>query len=415
MKKVEINLPVMAAALGWSFSAGAQDDNVSVRGRPKPEYDASGISVGTFKLYPEMTLSAEYDDNIFATQTDPQEDLVFNVSPSLTLASQWSVHELNLALTAHSRSYNEFSQNDTTDYGIAANGRLDVLRDLRVQGGASYGEATEPLSRSPTSLPLAEPIKYTNTSANLELVKEFSTVRVSTGARYSAADYEDGVLFDLSPVDQDDRDRTVLGATLRVDVAVSPATSLFASVSGNQREYDREPPDVLVNRNSEGYEALVGASFEVTSAVSGEIGVGYLNQTYEDPAVGETSGLAVRADLQWNPDDLVTVSLSAAREVADAGAEGAASYVANNINVGLDYEWRRNVVLSVNAGYSVDDYNGVDREDTRWDGRVRAEYLANSGVAFYVEAGHYEQRSEGLQLGREYDVDRATVGIRLRR
>lgn len=426
MKKLDASLAILAAALGY-WGVGVQpalaqdgdnfdrDRNVSVRDRPRPEYDARGIRMGGFVLNPQLLIAGEYTDNVFGTDTNTEEDLLWHVDPSLQLRSNWSTHALNFSLSAPSRFYNEFDQANTTDLIGEVDGRLDVYRDFYFHGGVGYGDMTEPLASSPTNLPLNEPIEYTRTTANLGFVKAFNRLRISAETKYGAYDYDDGVLFNLTPVEQDDRDRQVLEAGLRFDYAVSPLTALFFAVGANQRDYDLDPPDALVNRDSEGYEALIGANFDLTRLIRGEIGVGYLSQTYDEPGIGETSGLALRANVEWYPDELVTVSFGASREVADAGAFGASSYVANNASFAIDYEWRRNIIFGIEAGYSQDDYNGIDRDDTRWSTEVRADYLINRGAALFVEAGHYTQTSDGLQLGREYDINRAVVGIKLRR
>jgi len=149
--------------------------------------------------------------------------------------------------------------------------------------------------------------------------------------------------------------------------------------------------------------------------IRGEVGVGYLHQSYKDPTVGDTSGLAARANIEWFPDELVTVTLGAAREVDDAGAVGAASYVANDASLSVDYEWRRNIVFGVQTDYSKDDYRGIDRTDNRWDAVLKADYLMNRGISLFFEAGHYDQRSSGLAQGRDYEINRALIGVRLRR
>lgn len=425
MRKLELSLAVLAAALGWGLAtppASAQGDsnferdrNVSVRGRARPEYDAAGVRMGGFRLYPEVTAAAEFTDNVFGTDANEEEDLIWHVNPSLDLRSQWTTHELNFALDAPSRFYSDFDDNNATDLIGAANGRLDVYRDFNVFGGARYAAMSEPLQSSPTALPLDEPIEYTQASGNLGFVKAFNRLRVSGEARHAVYDYDDGVLFDLTPVDQDDRDRTVTEFGMRADYAISPMTALFVAGSVNQRDYDLDPPDVGVNRDSEGYEALVGASFDLTRLIRGELGVGYLNQEYDDPNVGDSSGLAVRSNLEWFPDELITVSLGAERSVRDAGAVGASSYISNDVSVGVDYEWRRNVILGASVGYSLDDYQGVDREDERWASEFSVDYLVNRGAALFIEAGHYEQSSDGLFQGREYTINRALIGIRLRR
>lgn len=425
MKRLEASLAILAAALGsWGASEPAyaqdgdnfdRDGNVSVRDRPRPEYDARGVPMGGFVLYPEILVGAEYTDNVFGTDTNTEEDLIWHVDPSVELRSRWTTHELNFSLAAPMRYYNDFDEADTTDLIAEANGRLDIYRDFYVYGSVGYGNRTEALSSSPTNLPLAEPIEYTTTDGSLGFVKAFNRLRVSGEAAYASYDYDDGVLFNLTPVDQDDRDRDVIEGGIRFDYAISPGTALFLAVGANSRDYDLDPPTTIVNRDSEGYEALVGANFDVSRVMRGEIGVGYLNQTYDEPGVGESSGLAVRTNLEWFPDELVTVSFGASREVGDAGAFGASSYIANNASFAIDYEWRRNVIFGVSTGYSFDDYNGIDREDTRWSAEVSADYLMNRGAALFFQVGHYEQQSDGLQEGRDYDINRAVIGIKLRR
>lgn len=425
MKKLEVSLAVIAAVFGWvaiDAPAAAQDGdnfsrdrNQSVRGRAKPEYDARGVRLGGFMAYPELTIAAEYNDNIFATNLNPQEDLVTHVRGRLDITSNWSTHELNFRLDSPSRFYSDFDENNTTDVIGAVDGRLDVYRDFNLFGGVEYGDMTEPLSSSPTAQPLREPIEYVRASANVGAVKAFNRLRVSGEARYGDYDFEDGFLFDDTPVDQDDRDRSVIEFGVRADYALSPMTALFVAVGANERNYKLDPPDVIVDRDSTGYEVLAGADFDIARLVRGEIGVGYLSQEYDDPSVGDTNGLALRSRIEWFPDELVTVTFGAAREVADAGAFGASSYVSNNATFAIDYEWRRNVVFGMRADYSVDDYNGIDREDRRWDAVATGDYLIDRNAALFFELGHYEQESDGAQFGRDYDIDRVVVGIKLRR
>ena len=423
-RTMRASLAIMAAALGWTGQvhyAEAQEDqfsrdrNVSVRGRAKPEYDAAGIRAGSFRAFPEVLIAAEYNDNVFATNANEDEDVIVHIDPSVSLQSLWSVHELNFGLSAPSRIYSEFDDSNTTDLIGEVDGRLDVRRDFSINGGARYGALHEPISSSPTNSLLAEPTDYANAEAHLGVVKAFNRLRLSGQARYSSHDYDDAVLQGGGSLEQDDRDRDVIMLGARADYAISPLTALFMSFGTNERDYDLDPPDAAVNRDSSGYEVLGGANFDLTRLMRGEIGVGYLSQEYDEPGVGDSSGLAVRANVEWFPDDLVTVSFGAAREVGDAGAVGAASYISNNMSFRVDYEWRRNIVLGVRTDISRDEYNGIDRDDDRWDVVASADYLMNRGVALFVEAGHYEQSSEGLQPGREYEINRAVFGIKLRR
>lgn len=427
MQRLDISFAALLAALGVGATSGVafaqqtsgnnfeRDRNVSVRERSKPEYDANGIPMGSFRLYPELVVAAEYNDNVFAVDTGEEEDIIYNVSPALRLRSNFTNHELNFSIAAPTRFYTEFDEQNATDVIGSVDGRLDVYRDLQLSGSVEYGDLTEPLSSSPSAIALAEPVEYDELSAEAGISKTFNRLRLSGNFGYTDSDYHDGILINLTPVDQDDRDRVVQESTLRMDYAISPSTALFMSASYNERDYRLVPPDVPIERDSNGYEVLVGANFDVTRLIAGEIGVGYLSQTYDDPGTEETTGLAVRTALEWYVDELVTVSFAASRSIDDAGVSGAAAYIGSDASVGIDYEFRRNVVIGARMDYSFDEYQGIDREDTRWDTVLQLDYALNRGVSLFVEAGHYEQSSEGLQLGREYVINRGLVGIKLRR
>ncbi|MCK5908823.1 MAG: outer membrane beta-barrel protein, partial [Caulobacter sp.] len=54
---------VQAQDLGSNFK---RDKNVSVRQRPRPDYEAAGQKAGGFTLYPRVTADVERNDNIYA-------------------------------------------------------------------------------------------------------------------------------------------------------------------------------------------------------------------------------------------------------------------------------------------------------------------------------------------------------------
>ncbi|MBW8330270.1 MAG: outer membrane beta-barrel protein, partial [Thiobacillus sp.] len=74
---------------------------------PTQPKEFPGIPWGSFLLYPEVSLAVTYDDNIYAERpfltpdrTYVTEDVVYTLSPSLELKSNWKQHALNLDLGA---------------------------------------------------------------------------------------------------------------------------------------------------------------------------------------------------------------------------------------------------------------------------------------------------------------------------
>src|SRR5687767_5820378 len=89
------SLAVMMAAT--ATSAYAQDNfsrnrNTSVRERSRPDYEALGIGQGGIRVLPRASATVTHDSNIYATATNPVDDIITSLSADVALVSDWNVH-----------------------------------------------------------------------------------------------------------------------------------------------------------------------------------------------------------------------------------------------------------------------------------------------------------------------------------
>ncbi|MGH6949476.1 MAG: outer membrane beta-barrel protein [Vitreimonas sp.] len=395
-----------------------RDRNMSVKDRQRQRDDGLGWRMGSFRLKPEIAVAAGYNDNIAATETDEQEGMVYQGDVRLDLKSDWGRHELNAGLYVPTVNY--VSAWTATDAVLHVDGRYDVDRGLSIIGGVLYGERHEPYSYLPDGVQLEEPIAYHDGRAHIGFVQTLNRVRLAARADYAVYDYEDGELTSGLPYETDDRDLTETGFSVRADYAMSELVSFFVTASSNDRDHKLDVPDVSVNEDSNGYEVLGGVNFDITRLMRGEVAVGYFSQSFDDPALNETTGAAAQALVEWYPDELVTITVGAQRRVENAPVEevstpGAATYVGNDLSVAADYEFRRNVILGLTTRYSLDEYDQIDREDHRLNAYATVDYEVNRNTLLTLRVGHETQESEGVDQGRNYDANFATIGVRLRR
>src|SRR5471032_1738169 len=78
---------VCAGLLSLVAPAAAQDSG---------PYQANGVPMGGFRLYPSIGVGANYDDNVYRTQTAAKSDFYFEENPGFSLQSQWGRHQLNI-------------------------------------------------------------------------------------------------------------------------------------------------------------------------------------------------------------------------------------------------------------------------------------------------------------------------------
>lgn len=173
------------------FQALAQEPNhnVSVRDRPRPEYDPLGLRFGGFDLNASLDLGVTSTDNLFASETGEQDDVYYAVSPRVRLSSHWSRHALSVAAGYTHLAFSDHSNQDSDTGFVSANGRLDVGARTQINAAARYASDVE-LRTNPDALAIdVAPVKYTVAQASLTAEHTFNRFKVSAGVDTTTYDY----------------------------------------------------------------------------------------------------------------------------------------------------------------------------------------------------------------------------------
>ena len=393
----------------------ARDRDLGVLDRPRPEYDALGVPVSAFLLYPRLNVLSGYDDNIYATQTNTQGDGIVQIQPSLALKSQWSEHELDLNAHASINQYFDHGSEDTNDYGAALNGRLDVLASTKLTGSASYDLETEPREAESAERNTVSPVQFNYWTSQLAGSHQFDRLQVSLTANWDSYNYLDGRDNLGNVVDQHFRNVEDTGETLRADYALSPDTAVFVSGNLNQHAYSLQPPVVANDFNSTGSEILGGVNFQITSLVTGELGFGYFSQDYKN-VVGQNLGsFAMHGTVQWFPTELTTVTAKFDRLEQDSSMQISAGYLTTGGSVEVDHELRYNVILTGLVSFNSDSFQGIDRNDERWGAGFGVKYLLMREVGLGLNFDHESQISSGTDRFINFDINRVMLNLVLQK
>lgn len=378
-----------------------RDATLSVTQHPREGYEARGIRAGTFLIYPQISAVAQYDDNIYATENNQTGDLIWRLQPQVSANSDWIRHAMQLYLRGSFNGYQDHDTENTNDWGVGARGRLDVSRDTVVNGRVDFSRATEPRTSANSPTGALEPVQYNNWTVGVDGSHEFNRVRVAGQVQMQTFDYDSPPAASGGFIDQTFRDRQVLTYGARLDYALSPKTAIFVDVSGDPHEYDHATTPAQ-NRDSNGYQALVGVNFEVTHLARGDIGVGYRRQTFDAPGVKPLEGLSTRASLEWFPTQLTTVTFDATRTIEDSAVPGFPGYLSTNLSARVDHELLRNVILNGRVAWGNDKYAGApatpgavppEREDRRTNASLGASYLINRNVGVSVAYEYSKQET----------------------
>lgn len=397
---------VQAQDLGSNFS---RDKNVSVRQRPRPDYEATGQKAGGFTVYPRVTVDLEHNDNIYAVATGKIDDNIWRVKPELAVRSDWSRNALGFFAGGNVIRYNDQSKENAEEYTVSANGRIDIERGSNITGNAQYQRLIEPrtaITAGTLAGATPKPVEYDLITSGVALVKEFNRLRVTGRVDDKDFNYKDqGQAFN-----QNTRDRNELSYGAKAEYAVSPDTAVYATATGNKKDYDLAS---ATDRSSDGYVLGVGANFDVSELVRGDVQAGYMKQSYDKAIYKDISGFSAKGSLEWFPTQLTTLGINGSRSIEESVAPGSAGFISNNIGASVDHELLRNVLLSAAYTHGKDSYRGIDRDDKRDNFSATATYLLNRRVGLFLTYNYLKQDSTGAAKASSFKDNKLIASVAL--
>lgn len=382
---------------------------VAVRDRPQPAYDPLGIRAGGFTAFPRLQSGVVHDNNIFAAEGDRQPATTLRLTPEIVVRSNWSRHAFETRARAEIDRNLDFDSENTTDWSLGGAGRLDIVRGGDITLAAGYARDHEARTAPGAGPAARRPIAFDLASASLAATRTRGRLRLRADAAVLRYDYRDGLSDAGVIIDQDGRDRTVARLTGRADYALSPATALFVQVARDDRDYRTVAGSP--ERSSSGHEALAGVDFELGALIRGEVAAGYIRQDFRDAAYGDFDGVGGRARLSWFPTQLTTLTATTARTVEDIGVIGSAGALHTDVSISVDHELLRNLILTAEATWSEDGYNGLDRTDSRFTAGSSAIYRLNRRCGLTAGLAYLDQSSSGAVAGPSYRSMRLSIAV----
>ena len=374
-------LPLLAG------QAAADDELPDVSDR----YDGTGRHAGSFWLFSTVTTGLFYDSNVLGTPSGADGEAGVFINPRLEANSDWGNHALNIVLDASQYEYFDASEQSRTNFDGTIDGRIDVRRDLVIEGGVEGAYVSEAAGAIFTSPFADEPTEHSELAAWAAVNKAFNRLSVSVGAAYRAYDYYDVGSIAGGDIDQDFRDGGTAETGGRVSYLFSPGYRWFSDVRYNWRDYDNGA------NGSDGWRGLTGLEFEITRLLRGEVGAGYMEQYY---GAGHTeSDFSYHAALVWNPTPLMTVSFDADRIIQDSSIVGSLGAISDKLKAVVDYEVKRGVVVSPSFEVQLADYQGIGRTAETYDLGLNVAYALNRFLTLGTAYTYTHSDIDGTSAG----------------
>lgn len=373
----------------------------TVTSRARPELDPLGGRIGGFLLYPKLSLGEELNDNIFAVDDDQDLDFITTVTPSLRLRSDWNNHALNVDGALTVGRYADHQSENFEDFRVGTDGRVDITRNSNASALVRYSELHEERS-SPDDESGREPTEYSVTNFLLSYFHRFNRLSFDIDGTTRLIDFDD-VATSTGVINEDDRDRTIVEGSVRAGYEIVPEYEAFIRATGNTRLYDDDFDDLGLNRDSFGYEVVVGTAIDFSGVTFGDIFVGYTSQEFDDDNLSTVRGVTFGGKVTWNLSGLTTLTGSITRTIEEVTSSRASGRFTTRAGITADHELLRNLLLNASIFGIRRDFEGIDRNENDAMFGLGAKYMMNRNLYALLDYNlHFRETSQSGGGGRDF-------------
>lgn len=416
-------VPAIASAQGLGFLYGDttlvrpaipegfdRGRNVAVTEKARPDYDALGIPVSSFKLLPRVDVAAGATSNVFLTDSDTKSDGFALIQPNAQLVSDWSRNKLQIYSGANLEEYFSNGRRNQNAWNVGANGEYEIGDAIKIRPEADVARLYEsPYSGDVRS---SSAVLSNYLTSYLSLTGEYQAGRVRgiasvdrTSFSFSDIDFGDGTIGS-----QAYRNRKITRFSGQGEYALSPSVSLYAQINYDQINYSTDLFGAP-NRDSDGYRITAGINFDLTGFLRGTIGAGYVRRNYDASIYRPVDGPSVEARLEYFPSELTTVTLQLRRFLEDSSIGANNAFFDNRVSLRVDHALLENLLVNVTGAYGHVSYVGLSDKRDNYRVSAGAQYMATRryGLKGLVSYGH--QSSDGAIVGSSFREARGQLGF----
>jgi hypothetical protein len=385
--------------------------------RPLPEerpFDPTGVQVGAFNFRPAIAYARGYDTNPARIGTGPTSSSWFNLyAPELRVDSNWDRHALTASFFGTYATYDTYHSLDRPTADGRINGRIDVTRDSRIDLEGRFLLGTDRPGSPNIQADLAHLPIYTTIGGSTGFTERFNRLELTVKGGVDRTEYQRSEFVNGQTESNDDRNYNQYGGQFRVGYEILPGIRPFVEVGAYHRVHDLSFDRFEFERDSNGWTARAGTSVNLVRTLTGEIAVGYLTQTFEDPRLQKVGGLAVDGALVWSATALTTARLIATTTINESPLSGVSGTFTRQIGLQVEHAFRRWLIATAGFTYARDVYVGDIRADNRYIASIAMTYILSRELQLRAEFREEWQHSN--IPGSNYAASIWLMGVRLQR
>jgi hypothetical protein len=225
--------------------------------------------------------------------------------------------------------------------------------------------------------------------------------------------YQDSNFVTAQTESNADRNYTQYTGTVRTNYEVTPGVIPFTEFSANKRVHELPIDRFRLERDSDGWRAKGGTTFEFSRKLTGQVGVGYLEQVYRDPTLPKITGPVIDGSLLWTASALTSARLFALTTISVSPLAGQCGLYERTFGLDINHWFRRWLLGTATFVRVHDVYVGSLEVDNRYIASAALTYMLSREFQLRGEFRQEWQRS--TIPGSNYVASIWLLGLRLQR
>lgn len=345
-------------------------------------------------FYGQVEVDVAYDDNILRVDDIPAnkpfkiDSVIGLLKPQAAWVGVLRKHRVTAGYNGEYALYEARSKENYKDHWLGADIAMDLTPRFNLFGDVNYQRQHESRGSTASNNQSPNPNIWDQRAVGLEGVYGRRSAQMQIGLRteYSDRDYTNN--------NQSDRDTGIWRNTMTAYYNIGPKTQLVVEPSYETTKYQNQPaaPGGLY-QDSDKFKILGGVRWEATAKTTGEVKVGWSDKDYEDNRLADNSGLAIDANVTWQPKTYSTVGLNVSRDIEDASNGTSNSY--EHLSIGLN--WRHalsnRMLMKTGVNLSKDDYDS-GLTDKYYDFSIGIDYDLSRALTLGASYSYENQNSD---------------------
>lgn len=390
-------------------------DNIKIYGaeavgeRPRVYAMPDGVRLGNFLVFPWIEETGVYDSNILGSAQNPVADWRSELKAAVSAQSQFPRHQLLFNIDGAQVNYLDNPSQDHTDGGAHVRGSFDVDHANAVSASVHTELKHEERSSSTAARDAAEPVPVWRNAVSAGWTHDAGKLYGTLSATAESRDFFSVKSLSGATLDQNFRDQMMYSSTLRGGYRFSPG---FEAIGKLRALRAANEGDAVTDRDSYGYEALTGLSFETNPLLSWKVIGGYGLRDYDRTDLSNFATYLVEGQVRWLPTQKLSLYGTARRTIDDTLGADDGGRVNTSIDLRAEYEIYHDLVAVGTAGVTKGEYIGLSRTDTTFAAGAELQYFYTKNMLFTL-GYDYDNRDSTQD---NYDLSRHQVrlGGRLR-